>query len=293
MKGLDDAAFDRAVHGRTWPVCRHKGTQVPTTPGRRLWAKSSLGAGSSFGNPQARRRAVEKPVRFCYESGCSAVAREARPRRTRPGRTRRPGPLRPPPPRRARARPRRSTSSITASASPCSASASACRGRLGLGLCRGDRVELLLRRQLAALGVDRDAQRGGRVAEELDRDLVAADPLDRLGQVELAPVDPHLLRLPDALGDVGRGDRAEERAGLAGRGVEADLRGLRASARSPAPARSSAPRGARASPRACAARRPWRAWPPPRACAAAGSCARSPARRRPPRRGGRPSRRPV
>ena len=43
------------------------------------------------------------------------------------------------------------------------------------------RLQLLLRRQLAALGHDQRPHLGGDVLEELDRDLVAADPLDRVG----------------------------------------------------------------------------------------------------------------
>ena len=100
--------------------------------------------------------------------------------------------------------------------------------RLGFGLRLGggDRVQLLLRGQLAALGDDRDPQRRRHVGEELDGDLVAADSLDRLGEVELAPVDPHLELAPGRLGDVGGRDRAEQRPGLAGRDVEAQLRAL-------------------------------------------------------------------
>src|SRR5262249_36203779 len=64
------------------------------------------------------------------------------------------------------------------------------------------------------------------VLEELDRDLVAADPFDRLRQIELAAVDANALGLPDAVGDVRRRYGAEQRAGLAGVDVEADLRPL-------------------------------------------------------------------
>ncbi len=104
-------------------------------------------------------------------------------------------------------------------------------GLLGLGRCRSfflscdliERVQFFLRRQLAALGHDREAEGRGHVGEELDRNFEAADPLDRLGEVELAPVDPDPLALPDPVGDVRRRDRAEERAGLAGLDVEAEL----------------------------------------------------------------------
>src|SRR5204863_9697187 len=84
-------------------------------------------------------------------------------------------------------------------------------------------IELLLGRQLAALGHDEDAELRRHILEQLDRDLVAPDPLDRLRQVELAAVDADALRLPDPVGDVGRRHRAEQRAGLAGADVEADL----------------------------------------------------------------------
>src|SRR4051794_40051811 len=60
-----------------------------------------------------------------------------------------------------------------------------------------ERLQLLLRRQLSALRYHRQAERRRHVGEELDRDLVAADPLDRFGEVELAPVDPDPLRFPD------------------------------------------------------------------------------------------------
>ena len=82
--------------------------------------------------------------------------------------------------------------------------------------------------------------------KELDRDLVAADALDRLRQVDLPPVDADLPRAPDLVGDVRRGHRAEERALRAGVHLEAKHRLRRACPRSPGPARSGAPRGARA-----------------------------------------------
>src|SRR5439155_2304754 len=66
-------------------------------------------------------------------------------------------------------------------------------------------------------------KRRGHVREELVRDLVTADSLDRLRQLELAPVDPDPLRLPDPVGDVRRSHRAEEGAGLAGLDVEPEL----------------------------------------------------------------------
>src|SRR5205807_5991512 len=79
-----------------------------------------------------------------------------------------------------------------------------------------------LGRQLAALRHDERAHLGRHVLEELDRDLVAADALDRV-QLDPAPVDAHLVLRPELIGDVGRRDRAEERAGRAGLHVEAQL----------------------------------------------------------------------
>ena len=50
-----------------------------------------------------------------------------------------------------------------------------------------------------------------------------ADALDRLVQVDLAPVDSDLLRRPDLVGDVGRRHRAEEAPARAGAALEAQL----------------------------------------------------------------------
>src|SRR5213592_1193395 len=111
-----------------------------------------------------------------------------------------------------------------------------CRGTglLGLGCCRSfflscdliERLQLFLGRQFAAFGHDREAKRRRHIGEELDRNFVASDPLDRLGEVELTPVDPDPLALPDPVGDVRRRHRAEEGAGLTGLDVEAELGAL-------------------------------------------------------------------
>src|SRR5207253_8597637 len=85
--------------------------------------------------------------------------------------------------------------------------------RLGLGL----RL-LVLGRQLAALRDDERLQLDADVGEEIDGDVVAADPLDRLVELDLPAVDADLARAPDLGGDVRRRDRAEERAG--GTGLE-------------------------------------------------------------------------
>ena len=61
------------------------------------------------------------------------------------------------------------------------------------------------------------------VLEELDRDVVAADPLDRV-DLDLAPVDADLLRAPELVGDVRRRHRAEERARRPGLHLEAEHR---------------------------------------------------------------------
>ena len=73
-----------------------------------------------------------------------------------------------------------------------------------------------------ALGRDDDSQLGRHVGEELDRDGVAADTLDRLER-ELAAVDPDLFLLPETVGDVRRRDRAEQRSRRPRIRVEAQL----------------------------------------------------------------------
>ena len=92
---------------------------------------------------------------------------------------------------------------------------------LGL-LLRLHRLERLLRRKLASFGDDERPDFDRHVLEELDGHLVAADPLDRVA-ADLAPVDAHLVFLPELVGDVGRRDRPEQRAGRAGLDVEAEL----------------------------------------------------------------------
>src|SRR6478609_276628 len=98
------------------------------------------------------------------------------------------------------------------------------RGWSGLlGLFRGfHRLELLFGRKLATLGNDERSYLDGDVLEELDRNLVAADPLDRVAP-DLAPVDAHLVLLPQLVRDVGCRDGAEERAGRSRLHVEAKL----------------------------------------------------------------------
>ena len=116
------------------------------------------------------------------------------------------------------------------------------------------------------------------VLEELDRHGEAADALERVDR-DLAPVDAHLPRAPDLVGDVGRCHRAEERTGRAGFHLEPKhglaeklgdllrLLGVRASCF------AAAHRPSASSPRARASRSQ-------RACGEAGSSARSHARRR-------------
>ena len=241
----------------------------PQPSGRRLWTELPLGAGSSCANSTGLQAPVEKSVRFCYGSGSrlgsTARARARlrlglgrrfvrrrfvrrlgrlgglglaldlflrpppRPPRRAPGSLPRPARARPPtgPAPRPRPPPRRPRSPRA----PPRAAARRLRGR-------------------------REPHVDGHVREELDRHLVAADPLDRLRQLDLAPVDAHAPLGPELVRDVGRRHGAEEGARRAGRDVEAELRPPRAWSRSPGPGRSSAPRGARASPRACAAPRP-------------------------------------
>src|SRR5581483_7139863 len=88
-------------------------------------------------------------------------------------------------------------------------------------LGRLHRLELLVGRQGAALGDHLGLHLDADVLEDVDRDLVAADPLDRVA-VDLAPVDADLLRLPELVDDVGRRDRAEQAAGRAGLDLEAE-----------------------------------------------------------------------
>ena len=104
------------------------------------------------------------------------------------------------------------------------------RGGLGLGsrlrlLGRLERRELLLGRELLALRCDDELDLGDDVGEHLERHGVPADPLDRV-HLELAAVDAELLLLPEPVGDVRRGDRAEERSRRAGVHVEAKLDAL-------------------------------------------------------------------
>ena len=116
---------------------------------------------------------------------------------------------------------------------------------------------------------------------DLDDDHAGADGLDRLVEVDVAAVDRDAARLLDGVGDVLRGDRAEQAAVLAGlvgdredRLVE--QRGVLL--------RRCAGVGDRAlgAPRGAWRRRSRRGWPARRACAGSGSCAGSPWRRRRP-----------
>ena len=145
------ARVERTVHSVVRrPVdslCRSDGARLvgpaPTTTRLRLGLGLGVG-GLGLGRAPARR----PPRRLVVGLGALGSACQ-RPRRPRP-RPRRPPPRRRPP--------------------------AACGlGRLG-GLHRG---QLLLGRQLAALGDDERLHLGGDVLEDLDRDRVAADALDR------------------------------------------------------------------------------------------------------------------
>ena len=160
-----------------------------------------------------------------------------------------------------------------------------------LCLCSLERGELLLRRKLPALRDDERLHLDLDVLEEHDRDRVAADPLDRVDP-DLPPIDPHLVLVPDPVGDVRRRDRSEQRAGRAGLDVEAENRLLEQPRRSPGPARCSGPRAWHAAPRRARARSREPASPPRRACGEGGSSGRSREPRRPRRRAARASRRP-
>ena len=74
------------------------------------------------------------------------------------------------------------------------------RSLRGLGLL--DRLQLLLRWQLAALGHDEHAGLHVHVGEELDRNLVAPNPLERLVHPDLPAVDPNLELVPDRIGEL-------------------------------------------------------------------------------------------
>src|SRR5207253_3046533 len=73
--------------------------------------------------------------------------------------------------------------------------------------------------QLAALRDDERLHVDGHVLEDLDRNVVAPDPLDVV-DADLAAVDADLARAPDLVGDVGGRHRAEEDAVRAGLDVE-------------------------------------------------------------------------
>ena len=152
---------------------------------------------------------------------------------------------------RPRRRPPRSRPALAlggASASAASSSASAASASSAIAACAAasaawSRRRLRPRRlRLGALGASSSASSssGGSsspsgattsfsstvdVGEEVDLDGVAADPLDRL-HLELAPVDADLLLVPEPVGDVGRGHRAEERRRSGRRCVEAQLERL-------------------------------------------------------------------
>src|SRR5919202_6653447 len=98
------------------------------------------------------------------------------------------------------------------------------RYRAVLGRRLGAGLGLLLGRELAALGDDEGLHLDADVGEDLDRHLVAADALDRLVELDLAPVDPHLARPPDLVRDVRGRDGAEERPGRPRLDLEAEHR---------------------------------------------------------------------
>ena len=271
----------------------------PAPPGRHLWVKRALRAGSSarestgtlpacgeavrglVTSRAGRRRRLRR--RRCRSDASSGACSACRLRSAASGVSS----------ASASASSSATTASISASACSCSASASACCGGLGLRFRCGDRVELLLGRQLAALGHDREPQRRRDVREELDRDLVAADPLDRVGEVDLAAVDPDLLALPDASAtSVAVTEPKSVPVSPAGTSKRSSLASSRC-AISCACSKLCASCRARFCSTLAQLGHLGRASPALRACAAAGSCARTRARRRRPRRGGRPSRRPV
>ncbi len=64
-------------------------------------------------------------------------------------------------------------------------------------------------------GDDVDVDRGADLGVEPDADLVRADGLDRVADLDPPPVEFGTARLADRLGDVGGPDRAEQPAGSA------------------------------------------------------------------------------
>ncbi len=112
-----------------------------------------------------------------------------------------------------------SASAVAAASAAASASAAAAASsasRYGL--------ELLHLGDVAALGNHLQAEIRGDVREDLDRNLVPADPLHGVAELDPPSVYADLVVAPEPVGNIGRRDRAEERAGRAGLHVEADHR---------------------------------------------------------------------
>ena len=195
------SAVDGGAGGPRRPAPRRPGAVSATRPRR----------GSSAARGSASRPAVGSPRRPRLSAtgclGCRSAAQlrggaSATGAARRSARLRRPVPRRPRPPLRPAPPPLRPArlASVPPAASPAAVSrrlrpAAAAGGSRGSR--RGGRLGdlRLLGRQLAALGHDEDPQLGGHVGEDLDRDRVAADALDRL-HVELAAVDADLLLRP-------------------------------------------------------------------------------------------------
>ena len=78
----------------------------------------------------------------------------------------------------------------------------------------------------AYLPVDVQVERGGHLGVQPDLHLVCADRLDVAGQLEPAPVEGRAAGGLDRVDDLGRGDRAEQPAAVAGAGRQADLEAL-------------------------------------------------------------------
>ena len=129
-----------------------------------------------------------------------------------------------------RPRPARAPSSSSSAISTSSSSAAGLR--LGRGLARPPRRPPSPRAPPRAAarrprGRPASSPRPSTSSKSVDRDRVAADPLDRVVEPDLAPVDADLARAPDLVGDVRRRDRAEERAGRAGLAPRSAARVLR------------------------------------------------------------------
>ena len=129
-----------------------------------------------------------------------------------------------------------STSAIADSASACSTSASSTAAAAASASAASSAASSSSGGSSPPSGTTSVFTSTWHVLEELDRHRVAPDPLQRVGR-DLAPVDTHLPRAPDLVGDVGGRDRAEQRARSGRPSPRSAGRSCRGAPRSPRPAR--------------------------------------------------------